>query len=565
MITIAQVRHRYPQYKDLSDSQLADALHKKYYSDIPKNKFMERIGISSSKVSSPHPNFIDRLGAFGKRAAKDALIGLHDTANVGRGIRDSVVNAASDVANLIPGVHLRQLHSADDGYYTAGKILGNVGSFIGGGEALDGVRGGAKALPYLGKAARLLEGEGLSGVARRAVGSGLYGGITNPDNRLGGFETGAALSGIGDLGGGIAKGVANASKVIRPVQQAKKILSFLGGGQSLENNAKSVAQDVRNAYKQRLGEANALYNPVLGALGPRSIYNSGLKPFYLNAIKNDPRFLKSYDTDLEDFHKQFESNPTFNNAHDLNRQLGSTIRSLENVEKSKGLDIAGRRDLQNLVKTKNLLKSDIDSFLFRADPQAKLKFDAANQHWADNVAPYKSNSKIFQMATGKVKNPKYLHNIFKNPEEDVLKVVDDLPESTRNKILFSYLGAPRNYGNPEALKNAFNNLDKVGLESYVTPRLQKEIDSLSRKMMSAKVAKVGVGGTLAGLATGQAGAPAIAEGIAALGGAYFTPGIMRFLQDVAPIERARSAIVKGSKKGYPIAVKSLLANIVPSH
>ena len=35
-ITIQEVRQKYPQYSDLSDKQLVDALHSKYYSDIPK-------------------------------------------------------------------------------------------------------------------------------------------------------------------------------------------------------------------------------------------------------------------------------------------------------------------------------------------------------------------------------------------------------------------------------------------------------------------------------------------------------------------------------------------------
>ena len=33
----------YPQYNDLSDAQLADALYKKFYSDMPREQFDKKI------------------------------------------------------------------------------------------------------------------------------------------------------------------------------------------------------------------------------------------------------------------------------------------------------------------------------------------------------------------------------------------------------------------------------------------------------------------------------------------------------------------------------------------
>jgi len=45
-MNIAQVRAQYPQYQDLSDKQLADALHAKFYSDIPIQDYYGRIGLA---------------------------------------------------------------------------------------------------------------------------------------------------------------------------------------------------------------------------------------------------------------------------------------------------------------------------------------------------------------------------------------------------------------------------------------------------------------------------------------------------------------------------------------
>ena len=46
------LRSKYPQYKDLSDKQLADALHNKYYSDMPVEQFYAKIGLSQNNFNT---------------------------------------------------------------------------------------------------------------------------------------------------------------------------------------------------------------------------------------------------------------------------------------------------------------------------------------------------------------------------------------------------------------------------------------------------------------------------------------------------------------------------------
>lgn len=51
MPTIADVRQQYPQYNDMSDADLAGALHTKFYSDMPKEEFSAKIGLKQSSAS----------------------------------------------------------------------------------------------------------------------------------------------------------------------------------------------------------------------------------------------------------------------------------------------------------------------------------------------------------------------------------------------------------------------------------------------------------------------------------------------------------------------------------
>jgi len=52
-LTISDVREKFPQYKDLSDEQLAQGLHKKYYADMPFEEFSNKIGYKTESKTKP--------------------------------------------------------------------------------------------------------------------------------------------------------------------------------------------------------------------------------------------------------------------------------------------------------------------------------------------------------------------------------------------------------------------------------------------------------------------------------------------------------------------------------
>lgn len=54
--TLAAIRKQYPQYNDMSDQQLADSLYKKHYSDIPRDKFNQEIGLAPPPSPTPPPS-----------------------------------------------------------------------------------------------------------------------------------------------------------------------------------------------------------------------------------------------------------------------------------------------------------------------------------------------------------------------------------------------------------------------------------------------------------------------------------------------------------------------------
>jgi hypothetical protein len=55
MPTLAEIRTKYPQYNDLSDADLTDKLYKKFYSDMPRAEFDQKLKAREADKPSPAP------------------------------------------------------------------------------------------------------------------------------------------------------------------------------------------------------------------------------------------------------------------------------------------------------------------------------------------------------------------------------------------------------------------------------------------------------------------------------------------------------------------------------
>jgi hypothetical protein len=66
-MNIAEIRQQYPQYSDLSDAQLAGALHQKYYSDMSLEEFSTKAGLKTEtkKPATAQERFVaSPMGRF---------------------------------------------------------------------------------------------------------------------------------------------------------------------------------------------------------------------------------------------------------------------------------------------------------------------------------------------------------------------------------------------------------------------------------------------------------------------------------------------------------------------
>jgi len=76
MPTIADIRQKYPQYAEVPDVQLVDALHAKFYSDVPKNDFYKFVNLSGASLI---PGSITGFPKPAEPTLSDKILGALET------------------------------------------------------------------------------------------------------------------------------------------------------------------------------------------------------------------------------------------------------------------------------------------------------------------------------------------------------------------------------------------------------------------------------------------------------------------------------------------------------
>lgn len=439
--------------------------------------------------------------------------------------------------------------------YNVGKGIGNVAGFLGGGELADIARLGAGAskigqIPGIKKGLGFLEN---SPAIKRILGAGAFGAAENPEDRLRGAELGA---GLGAGGEALATGIKAAPQLLesfKPNKYAEEILKNLGKsslkGENIETgigeesnalsrNSKETAKDISNKYKELKEIGSGKYDVALGgtdSVGSR-VMEIRPKGKELEEIKSSlftPKVLNTFDKKTSDLLEDFANNPTVKNAHEFQSQLGYKIRDLEKQDASKGLSIADKKILDRYKEGQNTIKGLIQKELEQAGEQSGKNYLEpyleANRFHYENVVPFR-HPLVSKIAKGEVKFPRNISNIFKNPEEDIQKIVEHLGPEFKNKIIFSELGKLKGKGlTSDKLLKAKEELDKKGLTEYITPELQEQFEHLGKKGKNLEIAKR-IGGAVGGLGLGSLFPGSLGKELGAIGGYALAPAIEKLIQ-----------------------------------
>jgi hypothetical protein len=440
------------------------------------------------------------LKEYGLGALHNVIEPLPQLSNlINRGIRD--IPGAKDVlpSKLIGSYTLPQFGKGTT--YEWGKHLGDALGFLGGGEALEGVRAGLEGAPIVGKLAKYLaKVPGLS----RTLGTGVYGAVTSPGDigkgAIRGLEVGMGSELLPGIVGGAAKGLGKVTGFMQPQAQAKTILEDLGGGKTLNQNAKSLTSDIQDAYRAQKGISKAKYEGVLDQVGDKNIYGDEYLDLPSEARNNFTYAAKKSDN-------AFLDNPTFENAHKLQSALGKETAKLTPLD----TNAPDKRDA--MTDARNAIKNDIADFLQKrkGDDNLGAQYADASAHYRDRVIPFikkidPQTPSLANIATGKIEDPRNVVGTFKHPNPKMMDLLNSLGTDTKNKILYAQLGKAGRNLTPEKLLDAYDKLDEQGLGSYDTPKLADQMEKLRNRIKARNFAQrlsMGAAGAIAGKEVGR--------------------------------------------------------------
>ena len=90
MATLAEFRAQYPQYDAVPDVKLADSLHQKFYSQIPKMEFYKTIGLGAATAIPGAENVVTGVKQP-EVSMRDRIMGVIETpAVVAGGLASSI-------------------------------------------------------------------------------------------------------------------------------------------------------------------------------------------------------------------------------------------------------------------------------------------------------------------------------------------------------------------------------------------------------------------------------------------------------------------------------------------
>ncbi len=519
-ITIKEIREKYPQYDDLSDQDLTDKLHAKFYSDMDKSEFYNKVGFNP-----PAEKPKDEMPEMGW---KDFSHLVPEAKNLAGGILDSFSRAGTalgeagqfmsntpltrSINKAIPDwmkfvspeaqkVDIRSLTGADQGgqdilgdraseTYQVGKQLGDAGLSVGlGGTSKLGMGLGAGATGVLtANPDQELFSSHIPGIGKYMPKGRLANGIENAILTM--LAPGAAsltAKAVLPVAEKIGLGGRTALDVAMPNRLSQDVLKELGGGQSLEEHGKQLSGNLKSSYEGQKSRISNDYNQFFkeNKLGEKELYPEQIKYTKEGRVKvgdemtrNMPEFPSGLESDeYQAALKKFNSKPNVINGHELQSQLASEERLLQrqyDAARARGestRDIS--RDLSLTRKSREkLLKKMHDTM-----GDAAEDYKAITADFLKNQVPYYGDRSLRQIIKGNLTNPKRsnFNSIFQNPDEEVNTILEHLGPESGNDVLFQKLGIQPDDATAGQLISRAKTARAGGYESYPSEQASKNI------------------------------------------------------------------------------------------
>lgn len=321
MASLSEVRAKFPEYGYLSDTELADALHKKFYADVPRDEFDRRVGI----VPEQPPVSAGEMAAD---VAKSAGIGLVQgglglatlpgnlealgRAGINAGARLVGVEAPVDSDTFLTNYNdaKKRVEGYTGKFYepktTVGKYARTIGEFAPG-----AIGGGGLAA----RAAR---------VALPAVGSETAGQITEgtaaePFARVAGAIAGGRVPNVAARMATPAPADAGRAAAVQNLQQNG--VTALTAGQRTGDNRVRWIEDATAMVPGGGGRATAMQNQAADQFTRAALARAGIE-----ADRATPQVIDRAFRDIGQEYHNFGNGAVITRSPQLERRLDDIVR-----------------------------------------------------------------------------------------------------------------------------------------------------------------------------------------------------------------------------------------------
>ena len=238
---------------------------------------------------------------------------------------------------------------------------------------------------------------GINSLIARGATAGALQGASESQDPLFGAALGGAIGALPGLG-----------QSMLPGKAAKKITDLLS-----EESLAKIKAPSKALYDKAFNESEGIniYGDIKKALaGDKKValsklaekYNENEIPASIKYIDLNPKEVNVAYTKsgLKRLHNRFMENPTLQNAHELQSQLGTEVRALKAKElNTKSLDAADNAALDSYQYARKIIKNDINGFLEGKGKGLAEDYKNATLMHAKDVVPYRNAAAIMQEHT----------------------------------------------------------------------------------------------------------------------------------------------------------------------
>jgi hypothetical protein len=260
----------------------------------------------------------------------------------------------------------------------------------------------------------------------------------------------------------------NAPNVPKEFEEYKRLLNPENAPP--ERIGQETAKNIKKNYEVHREKASEMLNPVYEETKNHPMFEIGSK--MSKQTHDDLRYLKTIlSPEVSD---AFIDMPDAKNVAEAITEIGHDIGDLNRLKFRQGyLDTAPRHELRKLKAVYNRLKNIRTNFIEKNYPHLKAPLKKGLDYFREKVVQYYKTPAIRNFVTGKVTNPKNIETEIEYSEPHIKKIISELGNEGKNKILASHLYNdlfnPAKPPTAENLNTSLFKLQKAGLASYQPP------------------------------------------------------------------------------------------------